>query len=156
MHSKEMIEQVWRCTWNTVIVRTFDAVGMTIWRFTWRVGPSEVGDSLGCRDWGNLEMQSEIVIEQDCWCTCRLLSSEIWTILGGGQSRGCSSAGRRHRSWHCIHWLTCNCGNVENGVQHGLPRDGRLAGRGRQLVLGWCSTQCMQYSLNAALGGCCT
>jgi len=35
-----------------------------------------------------------------------------------------------------MHWLTHNCGNVENSVQHGLPRDERLAGSRRQSILG--------------------
>ena len=35
-----------------------------------------------------------------------------------------------------MHSLTRNCGNVLNGVQHGLPSDERLAGSGRQSILG--------------------
>jgi hypothetical protein len=42
------------------------------------------------------------------------------------------SGGRRDRSGDCIHWLISNGANVEILVQHGLPRDERLAGSGRQ------------------------
>ena len=44
--------------------------------------------------------------------------------------------GRRDGSRDSFHWLTRDCGNVENCVQHGLPRDERLAGSGRQLIMG--------------------
>jgi len=79
--------------------------------------------------------------------TWRLWSSEIGGVLGGNQS-----GWRRDGSWDSIDWLSCNCGNVENWVQHGLPRDERLAGSGRQLIWEWCSTRCMQYLVYAVLG----
>jgi len=149
-------------------------------RWTWMQRSSEFGDALGDRErvnsemhleaviervWRyalggrnrvNLEMHSEAVIERVWRCTCRLWSSEIGGVLEGGQSGGGSSGGRRDGSWDSIHWLTRNCGNVENWVQHDLPRDERLAGSGRQSILGWCSTRCMQYSVYAVLGVCCT
>jgi hypothetical protein len=37
-------------------------------------------------------------------------------------------------------------------VQHGLPRDKRLDGSGKQSILGSCSTQCMWYSVYGVLG----
>ena len=33
---------------------------------------------------------------------------------GHGQSGGGSSGGRRNGCWDSVHWLTCNCGNVDN------------------------------------------
>jgi hypothetical protein len=50
--------------------------------------------------------------------------------LGGGQF-----GGRRDGSCDSIHWLTCNCGNIDSSVQH-LPSDERLAGSVRLLILG--------------------
>jgi len=55
-------------------------------------------------------------------------------------------------SWDSIHWLSRNCGNVENWVQQGPLRAERPAGIGRQSMLWWCSTRCMQYSVYAVLG----
>jgi len=97
----------------------------------------------------------EAVIEQVWRCTWRPWSSKIEGVLGGGQSGGGSSGGRHDGSWDSIQWLTCHCANVENGVQHGVPRDERLAGSGRQSILE-CSTRCVMYSVNAVLGVCCT
>jgi hypothetical protein len=41
-------------------------------------------------------------------------------------------------------------------VQHRLLRYERLAGSGRQSIMGWSSTWCMQYSVYAVHGVCCT
>jgi len=57
----------------------------------------------------NSEMHSAAVTERVWRCTCRLESSEIRGVLGGGRF-----GGRRDGSGDSIHWLTCNCGNVES------------------------------------------
>jgi len=112
------------------------------------------------------EMHLWAVIERVGKCTWRPWSGEIGGELGGGQSGGGSSGGRRHGSWDPIHWLTRNCGNVENWVQHGLMRD--ETGWEREtvdlgmmqcvvyVVLSVCSTRCMLYSVNAVHGECWT
>jgi len=153
-----------------------DAAKEWVWRYAWRQWSSECGDELGgcnraslqictwrpwlCELWGcnraRMEIHLEAVIDGVWRCTWRPWLSEIGGELGGGQSGGDSSGGRCDGSWDCIHWLTCNCGNVENWVKHGLPRDERLAGSGRQLILGWCSMWCMQYSVYAVLSVCWT
>jgi len=102
------------------------------------------------------EMHLGAMIERVWRCTWRPWLSGVAGVLGGGQSGGGSSGGRRERSWEIIHWWTHNCGNVENWVQHGLQRDERLVGSRRQLIMGWCSMRCMQYSVYALLGVCCT
>jgi len=121
MHLEAAIDRVWRCT------------GRPRW--------SELTDALRGRDWSSLEMHWEAVIDRVWRCTCRVWSSEIGGVLGGGRF-----AGRRDSSWVSIHWLTCNCGNVESWVQR-PPRDEKLAGRGRLSILGWCCTWCMLYSV---------
>jgi len=75
---------------------------------------------------------------------------------GGSESGGSRSGGMWDGSWDSIHWLTHNCGNVENWVIQGLLRAERLAGSGRQSILERCSMGCMQYSVYAVLGLCCT
>ena len=179
IHLEAVIERIWKCTWRLWTSELGDALHgcnraslemhleghdhanlediiMGVWRYSWRVWSSEIGDTLGGIDWVNLGMHSQIVIEQVWRSTWRPWSSEIEAVLGGDQSGGGSSGGRHHGSWDSIHWLTRYCGNVENWVQHGLPRDERLAGSGIQSVLGWCSTWCIQYSVYAVLGVCCT
>jgi len=67
---------------------------------------------------------------------------------GGSESGGGRSGGMCNGSWDCIHWLTHNCGNVENCVQQGPLRDWLGAGDSRLLddaVRGVCSSWCMQY-----------
>jgi len=128
-----IIERVWRCTWKAWSSAFGDALG------GWDRVNSE--DALGGRDRSSLEMYSEAVTERVGRCTCRLWSSGIGGVLGGGRF-----AGRRDGSWDSIHWVTCNCGNVESWVQH-PPRDEKLAGSGRLSILGWCCTWCMLYSV---------
>jgi len=77
-------------------------------------------------------------------------------VLRGGQSGAGRSGGRCTGSWDSIYWLTCNCGNVEGWVQHGLLRDERLAANRRQSIMGWRSMRCMLYSVYAVLSVCCT
>jgi hypothetical protein len=62
-----------------------------LWRCTWRPRSREFRDALGGRD------------------RARLV--EYWDALN---LEVVSSAGRRDGSGESIHWLTCNCGNVEN------------------------------------------
>jgi len=125
-------------------------------RCTPRPWSSEFGDALGGCDRASLEMHLEAVIERVWRCTWRPWSSDIGGVLGGSQSGGGSLGGRHDGSWDSIHWLTRNCGNVENWVQHGVPRDERLPTSGRKLMMEWCSTRCMLYSVFAVLGVSCT
>jgi len=118
-----------------------EAIIVRVWRY-----------ALGGRNLASLEIHLEAVIKRVWRCTRRPWSSEIGGVLGGGQSGGGRSGGRRDGSWDSIHWSTHNCGNVESGLQHGLPQDERLAGSGRQSILGVCSMGCMQYSVYAVLG----
>ena len=163
IHLEAVIKRVWRCTrrlWtrelgccNCARLKIhLEAVIEQVWRCTWRPRRWE----LGGHDCASLEIQLEAVIERVWRCTWRPWSSEIGGVLGGGQSGHGSLVGRRNRSRNSIHWLPCILGNVENWVWHGLPRDERLAGGRRQSILGWCSTQCMQYSVYAELSVCCT
>jgi len=99
--------------------------------------PSLINDLLGGRDWASWVMHMEAVIERVWRCTCRLWSSEIGGVLGSGRF-----GGRRDGTWDSIHWLTCNCGNVESWVQQHPPRDGKLAGSGRLSILWWCCPLC--------------
>jgi len=110
-------------------------------RCTWRPWMNQFGHALGGRDRVNSQMHSEALTERAWRCTCRLLLSEIGGVLGGGQFEG-----RRDGSWDSIHWLTCNCGNVESWVQHPL-RGEKLAGSGRLSISGWCCTWWMLYSV---------
>jgi len=151
-----VIERVWRCTWRPRSSELRDALGghdrasldMHLeaeieWtqRCTLRPWSSEFWQALGGRDRVNSEMFSEAVTERVWRCTWRLWSREIGGVLGGSQF-----GGRHDASWHSIHWLTCNCGNVESWVQH-LPRDEKLARSGRLSILGWYCTWCMLYSV---------
>ena len=151
-----MIEQVWRPNWRPKSSELRDALGgrdraslemqlqaKVEWtqRCTLRLWSSEFEGANGDRDWVNSEMHSEAVTEQVWRCTCRLWSSEIGGVLWGGRF-----GGRHDGSWDSMHWLSCNCGNVESWVQH-PPRDEKLAGSGRLPIFGWCCTWCMLYSV---------
>jgi len=185
MHMEAVIERVWRCTWRpwscerggrnrTSWTIQLEPVIERIWRCTWRPWRSECGGcdrvsseinmeavivrvwppwlcELGGRDRTPLVIRLEAVIEWLWRCTWRPWCSEIGGVLGGG-----SSGERRDRRWDSTHWSTRNCRNVEIWVQHGLTQDERLAGSGRQSILRWCSTRCMQKSVYAVLGVCCT
>jgi len=143
-HLEAGIEWVWRCTWRPGLCDLagrnragleihLEAMIERVWRCTGRPWSSELA---GCNR-ASLEIHLEAVIERVWRCTCRLWSSEIGGVLGGGRF-----GGRRNGSWDSIHWLTCNCENVESWVQH-PPRDEKLAGIGRLSILGWCCTWCM-------------
>jgi len=183
MHFMAVIKWVWRCTWRQSWSEIEDMHLEAMITWTWRSWSSEFGDALvGCdrgtleaviervwrctwRPWSckpggcnqrSLEISLEAVIDKVWRCTWMPWSSAIGAECGGGQSRGGSSGRRCEVSWDCIRSLTRNCGNVENWVLDGLPRDERLGGSGRELIVGWFSTQCMQYSVYAILGVCCT
>jgi len=154
-----------------------EAVIERVWRYTWRLESNECGDARGGRERVTSEKHLEAMIEQGWWCTWRLYSSELRDALGGCDraslemhlqamiKRGWRSTrrrsmwrrslgGRRDGTWDTIHWLTRNCGNVGNWVQHGLLSDERLAGSGTRSILGWCSMWWMQYSVYAVLSVC--
>ena len=152
MHREAAIEWVWRCNWRSGLSELRDPLGgrdrlsleMQLaaeveWtpRCTLRPWSSKFGDAIADRDWVNSEIHSEAVIKWVWRCTCsRLQSSEIGGLLGGSRF-----GGWRDGSWDSIHWLTCNCENVESWVQH-LSRDVGLAGSGRLSILGWCCNRC--------------
>jgi len=156
MYLEAVIEWVWRFTWRpwswelrghnrASLVIHMEAVIERVWRCTWRLWLSEYRDTLGGCDRARVEMHLEAMIKGDWRSTC---GRSIW--------RRYSSVGRRDGSCDSIHWLTRNCRNVVNWVQHGLPSDERLAGSGRQSILGWCSMRFMEYSVYAVFGVCCT
>jgi len=117
----------------------FEAVIEWVCRCTSRPIPSELRDAVGGRDRSSLEVHWEGVIEWVWRCTCRLWSSKIGGVLGGSQF-----VGRRDSRWGSIHWLPCNCRNVQSWVQH-PPSDEKLAASGRPSILGWWCTWCMLY-----------
>jgi len=100
-------------------------------------------------------MHLEAVLEWGWRCAWRPWWREIG-VQGGDQSGGSSLGGRRNGSWDSIHWLACIRGNIGNRAQHGLPKDERLAGSGRQSILGWCNLQWVHYSVYVVLGVYCT
>jgi len=132
------------------------AVMVQEWRFSQRLQLSNILDVLWGHDqvsmeictsrpwlcalvgsnWIGLEIVLEPTIEQVWRCYWRPWSSEIGGVPGGSQAGGGSLGGRRKGSSDSIHWITCNCWNIENSVQHDLPRDEKLAGSRRQSVLG--------------------
>jgi hypothetical protein len=166
IHFEVVIVGTWRCTWKPASSEFGDALeglgraglemhleaeiywnsemhmeGMTerVLKCSWRP-----------QSW-NTERHLEAMIERVGRCTCRPWSIGIQGVLGGGWSWGGRSVGRCDSSWDSIHWCTHNCGNVESWVQYSPQRDERLAGSGRQFILGWCCTRCMLYSVYAVL-----
>jgi hypothetical protein len=129
-----------------------EAVMVPVWRCTWR--PSWY--KLGWRIRGRLEIRLEAVIEWDQRCAWRTWVCKNGAVFWGGNCGACRSVGRRAGSCDFIHWLTCNCENIQSWVQHDLQRDERLAGSRRQLSMGWRSMRCMPYSVYAVLSVCCT
>jgi len=170
MYLEAVIKRVERCTWRLWsseigdalwgrdrwwLEMNFGAMIEGVWRCNWRPWLCK----LGSRNRASLEMHFqavimnsethwEAVIEPVWRCNCRLWSSEIGGVLGSGWY-----GGRRDGSWDSIHWLTCNWRKVDSWVQQHPPRDwklagrGKLAGSGRLLILGWCCTWCMLYSV---------
>jgi len=115
MHFEAEIKWTESCTWRPWSIEFGDALGgrdgvhseMHLnamidrgWRCTWGLRSSELRAALGGRDRSSLEMHLEDEIEctemhweaaiQRVWrCTCcRLWSSEIGGVLGGGRSGG--------------------------------------------------------------------
>jgi len=163
IHSEGVIERVLGCTWRPRLSELRDALGghdraslemnweaviELVCQCTLKPWSSEVGDAIGAWNWVNSEMHWEAVIKPVGRCTCRLWFSEIGGVLGSGQF-----GGRRNSSWYSIHWLSCNCGNVESWVRQHPPTDGKLAGSGqlagsgRLSILRWWCTWCMLYSV---------
>ena len=152
MQLEAMIKRVWRCTWRPWLCKLgahncvsleihLEAVIERICRCTWRPWSCELGGP-NC---ASLEIHLEDVMERVWRCTWRSSSGEIGRVLGGSQSPGGSLGGRHNGSWDSIHCLTRNCGNVENWVQHGLPRDWLGAGDSQSwddAVHGVCCTRC--------------
>ena len=155
-----------RCTWrprSSVFGDAFCGQDSVTQRCSWRPWLSEFGDAFGSRDcvtqrctcrlWSSLFWDALVSRDRVSQrCTWRPWSSEFGDALGGGRSGGSRLGGRCDGSRDSIHWLTGNHGNVESWVQSGVPTDERLAGSGRQLILGWCSTRCMHCSVYAVLG----
>jgi len=162
-----------------------------IWRYNWMPCSCEFGDTPGGHECASWDMHSDAVIEL-VWryahgghdrTNLEVVIEWVWRynwrpwtsefgdahggVLGGGQSGGSSSGGRHDRTWDSMYCLMHNYGNVENWVQHGVPREKRLAGstssrswedaarhvcstQGIQ-VRSICNTQWMLYSVYAAL-----
>jgi len=120
-----LIVQVWRCTPRLWWSEFRDTFGLP-WLY-------ELGGSNG----PSFSIHFEAMIEGVWRCTWRPWAHEIGVGRGGSQSGGGSSWGRWDECWDSIDWLTRNWVNVGNCVQHGLPRDHRLAGSGRESILGW-------------------
>ena len=145
IHLKAVTAPVWRCTWRPWSSEFGDtleggdcgnvvAVIVQLWRYTWRRWSNQFEDALGGHDRVRLEAyQEEFILE---------------AVIQDGA--------RRDNSWDSIQWSTRNCANVENWVQHGLPRDEGPPASGRQSMMGWCSTRCMQYPVFAVLSVCWT
>jgi len=151
IHLEAVIEWVWRCTWRPLLYELGGHRHASIKICTWRPWMCELG---GCdrvslemhldvvierlwryAHWGHESANMEAVIDRVWGCSWWPWSSEIAGVLGGGQSGGSSFGGRRDASRDCIFWLTCDCGNVVNWVQHGVAREKRLAESGRQSIL---------------------
>jgi len=119
-----MIGWTWRCTWRLLSSEFRDAPEAGIvWtqRYTRSLYLKEFGTALWCHDHENWEA----VIERVWRCTWRPWSIEIEWLPGYGGSRSGRSGGRHDGSWDSNYWLTCNCGNVESWVLHGLLKDER-------------------------------
>jgi len=125
MYFLDRIKQVRRWTWRPRVselrdaLRGWDSVNLQmnleavirrVWRCTWMPGSC----TPGCWDWASLEMHWEAGPERVYTCTEGPWSIKIGQELGGAWSGGGRSGGRRNRGWDCIHWFTCNCGNVES------------------------------------------
>jgi len=133
MHLEAVIMRTWRpysckcrdtheCSDGASLVMHVEAVRMRISRCTWRPSSCEVGG----HNRASLGIHLQAVIELVWRYNWRPWSSEIGGVLRGSRSGNGNSRGRRDGRWDSIHWLTPKCGNVENWVQHGLPRDQRL------------------------------
>ena len=117
---------------------------------------SELRDALRGHNLASLEMDLDAMTELVRRCNRRQWWIEIGTVHGGRWSAGGRSTvdwleSRHEWGGDFIHWLTRNCGGVQNWVQHGPLRDELLAGNGRQLIL-----VCMQYLVWAILSASCT
>jgi len=131
----------------------------------------ELWDVLGGRDRARLERHMEAEIERDWRCTWRPRSSEFgYAVAGHLRLRLEEYLETVHLeevdleavdweavdqewvatgSWDSIRWLTHNCGNVENWVQQGRPRDETWE---TCWELETVDVGMMQYSVYTALG----
>jgi len=100
-----------------------EAVIERVWGWTWRPESWEFRDALRALNCASVEIHLEAVSERVWRWTWGQSSSEIRGVQEGSQSWGGSSKVRRVGIWDSIQYLTCDCGNVENWIQHGLPRD---------------------------------
>jgi len=138
MQLEAVIEPGWRYTWRpwscelggrdrASLVIHIQAVIEWVWRGTWRPWSCW----LAGRKRASLVIHFEAMIERVWRCSCRPWLSEIAAVRGGIDCGGGSLAARCDGHWDSIHWLTRDCGNVENWAQHGLPRDERVVGSRR-------------------------
>jgi len=162
MQLDDVIEQVWKCTQRprsrelsnalagccrVSLEMHLEAEIERTQRCNYSLWSNGFGDALGDRDSEMSEMYLEAIIER-VWRYTGPWSIEIGEVLGPGLSGGSGSGRRPDGSWHTIHWSTCNCWYVQNGVQQGAPRErwDRLeAGDSRSwddVVLSVCCTQC--------------
>ena len=151
------------CTWRPRLSEFGDALGGRdrvnsvmhladviegVGRYTWRLWWIKIGGVLG-GGWYGGDL-SECGRLRGDWSEA---GQSGGSQSGGSESGDIESGGGRSEgmcngSWDSIHWLTHHC---ENRVQQGPLRAERLAGSGRRLIVGWCSTLCMQYSVYAVL-----
>jgi len=120
----------------------FEAAIERVWRSNLRARLSELRDQLGGRDHASLDMHLEAGIECTQTCTPTLRGNEFGDALPVSQF-----GRRRNGTWDSLNWLTCNSENVESWVQQHPLRDGKLSGRVRLSISGWCWTRCMLYSV---------
>jgi len=115
MHLETRIKRVWRCTWRPrdwVNSEMHLETGIErVSRCTWRLSPNEIGGVLG-GDWSGSDWSEG---GQSGGSQCRGSQSGS-SEPGGSESGGMSSGGMCDGSRDSIHWLTRNCGNVENWV----------------------------------------
>jgi hypothetical protein len=98
IHSKVVIERVWRCNWRPTVSELRDALGVCdraslemhfeavierVARCSWRLGLSELRDALGGWDRVNSEIHLEARIERTQSYTPRPWMSELGDALGG-------------------------------------------------------------------------
>jgi len=146
IHMEAPIKRVWRFGHPGRYCANLDTLIKHVWWCTWRLQSCNVQD----HNSGSLEMHLDPLIEW-VWTYTWMPWLSKFGLLGGGESDGGCLGGRRNRSWDSICWLTHYSGNVKNWAQHDLLRDERLAGSGRQLIMGWYSMQFMPYSGYAVL-----
>jgi len=128
-----------------------------VWRCIWR---SWFRDHGQC-NWASLKIQLQAVIEWVRRCAWMAWSSKIGRELSGAWAGGGCLGWSRHWSWYSVQWFWCHSVNVDNWVQHHLPRDEKTGWEQEDspswddAVWSGCDTQCMMYSMDAVVGLCC-